>query len=114
MKNSLTIFIVSTFLLWILPLGFFIQPSQEKTACDGQRAMCMCRLGAPKADKPVMAGININAASAHKDNSSSASNYFVSPKAIILAHLSVNPLGANQFLPFTSLFILPLEHVPKI
>ena len=42
-KIIILIFIIS-FILWILPLGFFIKPSQEKFACDGQRAICMCQV----------------------------------------------------------------------
>lgn len=30
------------FFIWILPLGVFIKPSQEKKICGGQRAICMC------------------------------------------------------------------------
>lgn len=29
-------------LLWVLPLGAFIRPSQEKTVCGGKRAFHMC------------------------------------------------------------------------
>jgi hypothetical protein len=38
------------FFLWILPLGAFIKPSQEDTACGGKRAfhMCMCSMGMGK------------------------------------------------------------------
>ncbi len=47
------------FLIWILPLGIFIKPSQEKVACNGQRAICLCthRLGKPVAKSAAYKGI---------------------------------------------------------
>lgn len=38
-------FVSLTIFLWILPLGNFIKPSQEKVVCDGQRAFHMCSMG---------------------------------------------------------------------
>ncbi len=35
-------FLLVTVSLWLLPLGAFIKPSQEKIACDGQRPFHMC------------------------------------------------------------------------
>ncbi|MCC6758311.1 MAG: hypothetical protein IT395_01625 [Candidatus Omnitrophica bacterium] len=35
-------FIATAFLLWILPLGVFIKPNDEKKVCGGQRAICLC------------------------------------------------------------------------
>lgn len=46
-------------LLWVLPLGVFIKPSQEKTACGGKRAFHMCSsmsvAAAPAATSDVLA-----------------------------------------------------------
>ncbi len=36
------LFLLSIFILWLLPLGYFIKPSQENMVCGGQRALCMC------------------------------------------------------------------------
>src|SRR4051812_38537549 len=35
--------VLGLFFIWILPLGAFINPANEKLACDGQRAICLCR-----------------------------------------------------------------------
>lgn len=45
MKPLVSLLSITLFILWILPLGFFIKPNQEKTACGGLRAVCMCRMG---------------------------------------------------------------------
>lgn len=37
-----SLFITLCVFTWFLPLGAFIKPSQEKLACDGQRAFHMC------------------------------------------------------------------------
>jgi len=41
-------------IFWLLPLGVFIKPSQEKAACNGQRAfhMCTSMMGMKNADSP--------------------------------------------------------------
>ena len=35
-------FVLICLFVWLLPLGAFIKPSQEKIACDGHRAFHMC------------------------------------------------------------------------
>ncbi len=40
---------LTCFCLWILPLGVFIKPSQEGTACGGKRAFHMCSMEMGKA-----------------------------------------------------------------
>ena len=34
--------IIACFLLWLLPLGRFIDRAHEAQACGGQRAICLC------------------------------------------------------------------------
>ncbi|MCA9401255.1 MAG: hypothetical protein KC713_06485 [Candidatus Omnitrophica bacterium] len=41
--KTLDITILVIFLIWILPLGIFIKPDMEKKACNGRRAICLCR-----------------------------------------------------------------------
>lgn len=43
---------LACFCLWILPLGAFIKPSQEGTACGGKRAFHMCSMEMGKARPP--------------------------------------------------------------
>lgn len=42
MQKFVGFFTAFLFFIWILPLGIFIKPAQEKIACDGQRAICLC------------------------------------------------------------------------
>ncbi len=49
MKKIISLFSVVTLFLWILPLGSFIKPSQEKMACGGNRAFHMCSMKMGKA-----------------------------------------------------------------
>lgn len=44
-KKAVALFSAISIFAWILPLGNFIKPSQEKTACGGGRAMHMCTMG---------------------------------------------------------------------
>ena len=115
MKRLLALFLLIGFVCWIMPLGYFIKPSQEKTVCDGQRAMCMCSvmMGHKAVDK-AMAGISLKAASANKENSSSAGNYFVSVKSVQALNLPSASLFENQSLAYKNPFLASLEYVPKI
>ena len=59
----LTGILTLVFFAWLLPLGAFIRPAQEGTACGGKRAMHMCSMGmarAPKTQKPP-AGVSVTA-----------------------------------------------------
>ena len=44
MLRSSAFFLLISLFLWFLPLGAFIKPAQEKTACGGQRAFHMCSM----------------------------------------------------------------------
>ena len=44
MKKIFSIFLTLTLFAWMMPLGAFIKPTQEKTACDGQRPFHMCSM----------------------------------------------------------------------
>lgn len=66
--------------VWILPLGAFIKPSQEKTACGGNRAFHMCSMGMGKlsADSSSKASFkNVTAAERHAKSSAAGENDFI-------------------------------------
>jgi hypothetical protein len=42
MRAHISTITAAIFLVWILPLGIFIKPDEEKLACNGKRAICMC------------------------------------------------------------------------
>jgi len=117
MRQVLTSFLAFSFILWILPLGVFIKPCQEKLACDGQRAMCMCRIGVPKSpDKPMEAGISLKAGtSTAKENSSGGgAGYFVSAKPSVNLNLPFFSAFESQYLCYKNPNLPALENVPKI
>ena len=64
MRRSLSLFSLVGFCLWMLPLGAFIKPSQEKTACDGKRAFHMCSMMSGKI-RPASSGRVALAAASH-------------------------------------------------
>ena len=116
MKRLIVSFLLAGFILWILPLGFFIKPSQQNLACDGQRAMCMCHIMIPKSlDKAMDAGINLKTASANNENSSGGgANYFVSSKPVIVLHAPLASFFENQHLSYNNPCLAALEYVPKV
>jgi hypothetical protein len=115
MKRLLPSLLVVSFILWILPLGSFIKPSQEKLACDGQRAMCMCHVLILKSDKVMEPGLMIKAgSSANKENSSgSGNNYFVSARPALALNVHAASIFDNQFLTYKNPYLAALEYVPK-
>ena len=117
MKKLLSFFLMVSFILWILPLGVFIKPSQQKIACDGQRAICMCHAFVPKSmGKAMEPGIALKAGSStSKENSSGGGgNYFVSAKPPVVLNLQLASIFENQHLCYKNPFLAALEYVPKI
>jgi hypothetical protein len=117
MNKLLASFLLLCFILWILPLGFFIKPAMQKLACDGQRAMCMCyAMGHKPADKAMETGISLKAGvSSNKENpSSGSSNYFVSVKPVLAVKLHSASIFENQFLSYKNPFLAAVDYVPKV
>src|SRR5208283_4955065 len=100
------------FFIWLLPLGIFIKPSQEKVACDGQRAICMCHAFVPKAaDKATEPGITLRAGASSNKENPSAGNYFVSAKPAVILNAHLTSFFQNQLFPYKSPFLVSLEQV---
>ena len=77
----LTSLIATTcFVLWILPLGAFIKPSQEKIACDGKRAFHMCSMSMGKVNPEPSSKVtftNTNSSEQGPKSSASGGDDFV-------------------------------------
>ena len=117
MQRAVSSLLVIFFILWILPLGYFIKPSQEKIVCDGQRGMCMCSVHfAHKSPSNPLNGITSINPNANKEAPSSgggAGNYFESNLSVIsVVHSSILPDFHVEFIPSLQ-FISPIEHVPR-
>ena len=105
--------------MWLMPLGAFIRPSQEKTACDGQRPFHMCSMaGKIRADDAGFSSkvnfTNASGVNAGAKYSASQGNDFLLSGSAIVA-----PLSHSQFYEFIvhssyPLVLHSLEHIPKI
>ena len=73
MFRTITFFTTVCLLLWIMPLGAFIRPGQEKTACGGKRAFHMCSMKMGKAGPQESSQkISFTSASSFGDQSKSS------------------------------------------
>ena len=118
MQRAVSSLLVIFFILWILPLGYFIKPSQEKVACDGQRAFCMCccHIFKKTSNTAVKVVLSCPTQGTSKETSSSggASNYFISNKPVMPEiNLQASQWAASKIFP-TLPFIRSIEFVPKI
>lgn len=106
------------FFIWILPLGYFIKPSQEKIACDGQRAICLCSQKQAKTKSSPISGYGLKASSdANKETSASgggAGHYYLAAHLPIQNGLSVRALNDSIILAYRNPFLSSIEHVPKV
>ena len=110
---SVTLFL---FFIWILPLGAFIKPAQEKTACNGRRAICLCSHLVAKQQAKSSGKVYYSAASSvqEKEHSSpSASHHFL----LAQNNNQDNPHFASylqqQSLLYSFDVLRFIEHVPK-
>ena len=114
MKQLLILFLLISFILWVLPLGVFIKPSLQKLACDGQRAICMCHAMLPKASAKAMdAGSSLKAGAVPAKENSSAGNYFVEAKHIVVLNLFPPSILENQIFCYKNPFLGSIDYIPK-
>ena len=111
---SLTIVL---FFIWLLPLGIFIKPSQEKIACDGQRAICMCSVhimkAVPNTSGKIMLSHDSQGASKESSSSGGTGNYYISNNIMLPKfHLQASQCPVPMHMS-TLLIIRSIESVPK-
>jgi hypothetical protein len=116
MKRVLTIVLLAAFIFWILPLGFFIKPSQEKIACDGQRAICMCHvmIKSHASDKNVSSGLSLKMTSSLNKENSSVGAYYLSCKSTPVLQLKRISFFHPQAFSYQNPFFDLIDAVPKI
>ncbi|MDE1920853.1 MAG: hypothetical protein KGJ09_02425 [Candidatus Omnitrophica bacterium] len=103
------------FVLWIMPLGYFIKPSEQKLFCGGQRAMCMCSIFLPKApDKAMEHGVVLKTGASNNKENMGGSNYFVSSHPMVGPGLQSTSVFEDPFLLYHNPFPAASEYVPKI
>ncbi len=105
------------FFIWILPLGIFIKPSQEKIACDGQRAICLCsHTKVAKAQSKPIEGFGLKANSnGNKESNASggAGHYYLAAHLPVQNNLAMRALNDSMFLAYRNPFLRSIEHIPK-
>ncbi len=106
------------FILWILPLGFFIKPAQEKTACGGQRAVCMCSHDYAKADTKPINGFQFKAQSNSSKETApfggGAGNLYLAVNVFSQTAQPVLALNDQLFLAYRNPSLKSIEHIPKV
>lgn len=119
MRKLVALFSAACVFLWILPLGAFIRPSQEKTACDGKRAFHMCSMGffSNEQKEPTSQKISFTSGSGvektNKSASGSGGNDFADESGFFQIPDKSSKVSEIGFiLPNQSFFFVP-EPVPK-
>ncbi len=117
MRHLVSMLTVFLFFIWILPLGFFIKPSQEKVACNGQRAICLCsHLVAKQAVKNVGKMIYKNGGGSHqKENNGSggSSHHYLLAQRMNSFSQKIFSYHQQQSVLYSLIVVNPVEHVPK-
>jgi len=115
MRRFIVFLTALLFFIWILPLGVFIKPSQEKLACNGQRLICLCSLKGKMRQKNGGKILFQNASGPHKEEGSpgGASHYFVSAKNKDHANNRLFRYFDQQSFLYSFLINRSIEHVPK-
>lgn len=103
-------------IVWLLPLGVFIKPSEEKVACGGKRALHMCTMNMKARTQDSGQGLKITSGSGQIDKQNPASgggNDYVLNSRIRMDRewrswcVAQDPILRRSILPSG------IEHVPK-
>ena len=116
MKRNIALSLIVLFFVWILPLGVFIKPGQEKLACNGQRAICLCSSHLAKNTEPTSVRVfSAPIAHSHEKSPSSGSSHD------FLANNTLNDfIGRHSALKFSTVasyqfnLVKALDPVPKV
>lgn len=115
-KFSATVTLV-LFFVWIMPLGLFISRENEEEACFGKRAICLCsQLVEKQLRKRGFTTFLKAGASTENTQAGSATgspNYILSIRQLLLVHNQLAFTQRNLTL-HQSLFVRPIDHVPKV
>lgn len=116
MHRCALFFIAAVFFLWVLPLGAFIKPAQEKTACDGQRAICLCTHQQAKTKSKPIEGFGLKAnnnGSKESNASGGAGHYYLTAHLPVQNDLAMRILGDPIVFAYRNPFLKSIEHIPK-
>jgi hypothetical protein len=118
MRYLVSVLTALLFFIWILPLGIFIKPSQEKIACGGQRAICLCSHAQSKVKSNAMEayGLKNNSNNNKESNASggAAGHYYLAAYLFNQNNLTPCSLNDAMFLAYHNPFLKSIEHIPKV
>ena len=115
MRRVISITAVFVFVMWILPLGVFVVPSQEKAFCDGQRAICLCSHITKSKDASAVKTIAKGNAVTPKESSGfSSSHYEGSFTSLNIRNTKANRPLVRESSLYDLLVSCPVEHIPKV
>lgn len=117
MRKIILLLTVLLFFIWILPLGVFIKPSQEKKVCNGQRAICLCshliaKRVAKDASKTIYKGGG-GAGQKEQSGPGGASHHYLYVQKKNRFNRQYSSYHQKQSILYSFLVIRPIEHVPK-
>jgi hypothetical protein len=117
MRYLVSVLTALLFFIWILPLGFFIKPYQEKVACGGQRAICLCsNMQAKVKSNPIEGfGLKANSSSNKETNASGGGtgHYYLAAHLPIQDNLAMLALNDSMLLAYRNPSLRSIEHIPK-
>lgn len=115
MRRYVGILTILLFFIWILPLGAFIRPDQEKKACNGQRGICLCSHAKARVKASGKILLTKSTGAPHKEeNGSGGGNQYFLTALDSLKNIGPNTTFLREAASFyTCLFFHSLEHVPK-
>ena len=117
LKRLTALSVISLFSFWLIPLGSFIKPSQEKTACGGQRAVCCCsvmksELNGKTMEPPAIQGSANNLKETNSPGGN-AGHYYLATDPHALESLLMGTFELSMKFYYQSPLLGSIEHVPK-
>ena len=112
MRKFISITVVIEFLLWLVPLGAFIDPSKEGWVCGGGRAICLCHLIPKRQGSGTV--FKSNSETQKEKLNPSSNHYLLLARTLDLKNIrEFFTLNQNQSF-FNLLVTRSVDHVPKI
>ena len=106
------------YFIWIIPLGAFIKPSQEKFACGGKRAICLCNHidKESKSNSAQECSFQVNPGPNEEINTSNGqiSQYYLATHIDSQQALNSVILNTPLYIGYHNPFFKSIEHVPKV
>ncbi len=115
MVKFISIVVSIEFLLWLIPLGAFIDPAKEGWVCGGQRAICLCSLVAKSHGRHSAAiSFKTNPQTQKEKLNPSSNHYLVLSRGMNFKNIQESFSLNEDSTLYHLLVSRTVEHVPKI